>query len=733
MAMTRTMQAGERRLLYGANVILAGVLATVVLVFAVILGDQFATQADLTRSGVNSLSPRTQRLLADLEQPVTITAVYPVIEEVPHHEPRQKAVADLLELYENAAAGQVTTAVLDPFETPLQVQQLTERLRTKPAFAEAAAPYQEVIVDFTDFQTAVAQQLAGDVEALTDLARTNAALNQNQQFISVVLSLRSQREQANAVGERVVGYLDEALPRYQSAKTEMESFLTNTQTLLATVRQWLLNRGAERAPVAEPLEQQFEAQGERYQALLDTARSLSRALEGLEPIRFEEMMRQLNNAVDQPPIVIETAREVRVVPYGEVFEPRRDPNAPEGDGVVPGREFLGEQAISSAILQLTQEEQTGIVFVRYGGQPLLTPDFANVNPMQGRLPSAPYEGLNEQLARQNFITAEWNVRDSSEPPALPEAARVVYVVLPPTPPQRPNPMQPATEPGITPPDVAAVEEAVTASGMAMFLVGWQPPPSPMVPTPGTYAYDDYLRAQWGIAVAFNQVAMRFIASPEDDALWLPANMVQRGADPLLLPAPDVVTLTDSPLTAPLRTLNGAFPAVAPLTQVAEPPADVSLETLARVPATERVWAIADIMRLQSDLRDNRGTQRYPEDTSTPFDVALAATHPERGRLIVVGSDAFAEDTYTQAMGATFQGGGLVAVQFYPLNSEFFINSVHWLTGDAARIAVGPRRGAVPTLDALELEDEPAITAFVVGIWPATALVVGAVVWLFRRR
>ena len=67
MAVDTAMNAGRRRLMFGANVLFSIVLAVCVLIMAVYLAGRYKTQFDWTSSGVNSLSPRTVKLIKGKE------------------------------------------------------------------------------------------------------------------------------------------------------------------------------------------------------------------------------------------------------------------------------------------------------------------------------------------------------------------------------------------------------------------------------------------------------------------------------------------------------------------------------------------------------------------------------------------------------------------------------------------------------------------------------------------
>ena len=70
MAVDKAMTASKRRLVYGLNVAVTIVLAIVLVGVVVWVAGAYGGRADLTRSGVNSLSPRTVQLLRGLDQDV---------------------------------------------------------------------------------------------------------------------------------------------------------------------------------------------------------------------------------------------------------------------------------------------------------------------------------------------------------------------------------------------------------------------------------------------------------------------------------------------------------------------------------------------------------------------------------------------------------------------------------------------------------------------------------------
>ena len=462
----------------------------------------------------------------------------------------------------------------------------------------------------------------------------------------------------------------------------------------------------------------------RYQETLEAVQDMLGRTEGLDQVKLEEVYETLKRGQT---VLVETPSEALVLSQDEVWPWRTDRNAPPPPDGDP-RDFAGEQAISSAILKMTQKEKTAIVFTRFGGQPLLRSAMAPTNPMM-RMPEAPYQALNELLGKENFTTEEWDVKTTPNPPEVVDAARTIYVIFPPEPPAQENPMRPSQEPPISPAQKQRIFDAVKEGGMAVFLTRWSPPSSPYMPVPQKYEFSAYLKSTWGVEVRDTHLALQFAVNPQSKGLMYPASRD-------LLITFQVFRFTEHAIGEPLRGMPASFQAVAPLSIITgdEMPPGVTIEPIAEVNDTEDVWAISDLNRINEDLQKNQGTRRYENDIPAPFPLAIAASNEEGQRLVVFGSDRFASDSVANMSHLVAVGGALRVAKLYPGNTDLFINALHWLTGNADRIAVGPQRGNVPRLD--KLEDGGTLTftrVFLVGIWPGLALLVGVGVWLMRRR
>lgn len=725
MAVAQATHVGRRRVIYGTNVILQ-----VLVVLAVVVAAMYLTrdrwQIDVTSSGINSLSPRTQQLLHNLKQDVRITAVYTVLSQYDElAQKRRDAVQSLLRLYESTGGRHITADVIDPMKDRGRFVAVLQRLTQKPEYANSAKGHVAALDAFTPLDARVQSVIDQHMQTIQAALAGDPALQQSV-LAEVAQQLGRLGEQTGNINTTIKDLVGQEIPLYGKAVDELRTYLQALTSWSNAIDDWVAKKSSS-AKVPAGARDAITQLNSDLAAVMPDVNALLKQIADLKPPKLEELAQKLNRWPNNPPIVVETDEAAEVLTFAEVWPFRNDQSAPPpADGDT--REFKGEEAISSAILRLTQKERTAVIFTRWGGVSPITPDFSQFNPQTREMPHAPFGMLNKLLQDENFITLDWDVQTQPEPPDPNGAARKVYVILPPAPPPQSDPRNPAPTPGISPDDIAKVEKAIGTSGLALFLTGAS---DQAVGGSGTYEYADYLRDTWGLDVQFRQIVMAFAPSPDSPDLYMPRR------PPVILATGDRtmgLRLGDSAITEPLGGSTVGLYAACPILETEKAPEGVKRTVLMRVADTKDVWAVSDLPTLATDLRANRGTQPATNDRRPPFPVAVAAEHGQQ-RVVVIASVPFAADDMLQAPGGyAVVGGNLVAYPAYPGNADLFINSIHWLTGNADRISVGARHTQVPRLDKLQegfwLDFWH---VFLVGIWPGVMLLIGGGVWLFRRR
>ncbi len=723
MALSASMNAGQRRLVFGLNVLINALLAAAVAVMAVWAAGRFGGRIDVTSSGVNSLSPATVKLVRSLPAEVTITGIYTSFlqEARPHAEKHQNMVRDLLDLYETAGKGKLRTQMIDPQENPAAVEALLKRLADKPAYKGESAPHEEALKAFPELEKRI-----GDF-ATTELRTLQALAGQSQQreLVIIARNLDATARAARETGQEIAKLTGDEIKRYGRAIQSVREFLTQTAAVLEDASNWMADKAVSAGNLPAEAVSFFEQARTRYQPIIAEIRAAIEKIKDLKPVKLEDLYETLKRGEN---ILVETPDEAEVLNDMAVW-PARKPDAPPSPDGDP-QDFAGEQATSSALLRLTRKEKTGVIVVRFGGQALLESEFPTFNPMQPP-PEAPMSLLKSVLEDENFVTAEWDVKTAETPPVLENVKRSIYIVFPPEPPPQPNPMQPSREPGISEAQKQKVLDAIDQSGMAIFLTGWTPPQG-FMPMPTPYAYADALRSRWGIEVKSDYLAVAFGPHPENPELVQPVGWQREG--PVLTSGgpEDPLTLGKHPLVEPISSLPVGMLLAAPLGIAAEKPAGVELTPLILARDSADIWAVHDFSRLRTDFSEKMGTKRYDDDLPAPFPLALAASNDKSQRLIVFSSVGAFTNAVINAARMEFIGNAITLVPVFPGNAELIINAMHWLTNESDRIAVRPRGSDVPRLKLSE-QQSVAVRVFLVGVWPAIALLVGAGIWLIRRR
>jgi len=730
MAVSSTANVARRRVLFGLNVAVQVVLAAAVVVALIWLGDRLRLTGDWTSGGINTLSPATAKLLRNLDQNIRITCLFAKPDEKrdPLASKRWREMSDLLALYDSVGGARVSTHVLDPSLQKAETDTLLERLRKLPAYQDEAKAHQEALEKFLPLNDQIRNLASQDHQTAEQAAQNNPALAKNRNFGIVRNNLRLAVREADKTAADLEELKNAEVPRYGQAVREMREYLSNIRLLLVDMSGWMSADALALPDLTPDARAFFEQSTERYQPLIKEMDALIEATRDLQEVKLETIHSELTRWRSGPPVLVESEREAKVVSFADLWKRPPEPGAPIGpEG--EDRLFMGEEAISSAILHLTQKEKTAVIFTHYRGPSPIRPDFSQMDMTMRQMPTAPCQALAEALEKANFLTEDWDVSKEKTPPTVEGATRTVYVIFPPEPPPRPNPMQPALEPRLPPEDRQIILDAVKASGKAVFLAGWMPPESPLPGAKGSYEFAGYLRSDWGIEVQPNHLVLQFTPNPQKPGWWVPA-----GREPWLLTTDGAIRFADHPIGKPLQTDRAGFRLTAPLRIVpeAERPAGVLIDVIAEVRQTQDVWACDDPARFDEELRRNQGVRPADSDVRAPFPVAAAAVKDDQ-KLVVFGSEQFVMDSLTQATVLYPAASGLMLAPLYPANTNLFLNALHWLTGEAERIAVGPRQADVGRLTELTEEWAGRLRWFLVGIWPALALILGLGVWLVRRR
>ena len=702
-----------RRMAIGANVALAVVL--VVGIVAVVQAIAFSVpvpRIDMTSSGVNSLSEGTGNFLAGLENGVRLTSLYFESDlDEPDQQRYREAVRDLIELYESTNRSKVTAEWINPLKDHERLQSLLRRLREKPAFKKELDAYQSRVEEYQQrLDGAMRELVQSELDAIAGLTGGLGGSAVSETLVRIETFLSGWANELEAARNDVDALCVPARPQYATAVNDLKGLYARFTKVLKDVAAFGANEAARSPGTSDAGLGFLRTAGSRYADLTAQLEKERTTLEELEPLRFEEVVRELGPTTN--PLLVETDDDARVVDFLSVWPPM-DPQRSAVRTAFKDRAFKGEEALTASILRVTHQEQTAVVFVRFGGPPLFLGGF-----MPGQ-PAAPFSSVKDQLERANFVVQEWDLKTADKPPAIePPPTRTLFVVLKPTPPDRGPFGQPSQEPPFSQKEEQALLAALGDNGRALFVAGWAP--GPFGPIPGTYEYGNYLKDTWGITVDTTALLIVTV-SPEPGKYIVTSQNFHFMQD---------VETTEHDIVRGLASLPLALPWCAPLVLAEPEPEGVEHAVLITQPPQDGLWGVKNLQAYADQLQERDYMTRIEGDIEGPFTLAVAATKGD-AKVVVVSSRSFAEDAIAFAKEIALAPQGFTIRSRNPGNVTLLVNALHWLNDQTQFMNIGrPIDTAVLAVDKSEVRFVQTLTIF---IWPTLCLALGGVTWWIRRR
>lgn len=347
------------------------------------------------------------------------------------------------------------------------------------------------------------------------------------------------------------------------------------------------------------------------------------------------------------------------------------------------RTFKGEEAFTSAILDVTEKTVSKIYFSTGHGEPKLDSQERG----QG------FDQLKQLLERANLSVAAWS---SLGKDTLPGDASVIVVAGP--------------KAAFLPPEIGALQKYADGGGRILLLL------DPVLPEPAAAPAD----------LGFGGLLSTYGLKLGNDIVIDPANAV-----PMV--GPETVIANDygvHPIVRPLS--DEGLPVVFPLARSVTRPEKVPegyMESML-VDTSKDGWGETSLTKLESVKKD-------PEDTPGPVSIAVsvesvakdggkkdaekkdkdpkAPAPPKPFRLVVVGNSRFAAN-------GTIGNAG---------NANFALNAINWLAGQERLVGIAPKTPEQASL-ALTRSQVNRIGLFAIVGMPVFAVVLGVWVW-YRRR
>jgi hypothetical protein len=704
--------AASRRMVVGANVAVSVALAVGITVVLQVMAFNAPGRWDMTSSGINSLTSATERLLGDLDGTVRLTSLYFETELEEEDQPRyRRAVDDLLKLYQSVNRPHVVADWINPIKDHQKLNELMSGLRKIERFAKEFEPHQAVVDGFRKtlydkLRGVIDGELArlaalGDPLAGGAVSRTIAPVQQALTGLDRrVESTQSRVEALTAAADRVT---------VTDATDEITALLGELDRLLKDISEYGQKASARATGLTPEQEGYLRELGARLAEVQAEVGALKEKTDALTAPKLDDILSQIGATTNA--LLVSTDDDAVVLDFETIWPPMQGAQ-PRGALTFRERAFKGEEKLTSAILRVTHREQTAVVFVRYGGNPLFFGGF-----MPG-MPPAPYATMKTQLEDANFVVHEWDVKSSETPPAIdPPPTKTIYVVLKPTPP-RSGPMgQQPQETPISPEQVDRIVSAVKESGRAIFIGGWHP--GPFGPIPSTCEFNDHLRAEWGVEVDTSQLLLRTMSIAPGRYVFAQGPVIMSD-----------VEVSEHAIVSGANARRLRLPLCAPLKMPENAPEGVTLAPLVSQPRQDGVWGARDVSKYEAQTTQEYVT-KVEGDGEGPFVLAVAAER-DKTKVVVVSSAGFAEDGIAFARGVSLGPQGFTLRSLNPGNVSLFVNSLHWLNDNTQFMDLGqPIDAAVLTIKNPATPNR--VAALTIVVWPALALACGGVVWWVRRR
>lgn len=555
--------------------------------------------------------------------------------------------------------------------------------------------------------------VAGDVQKLRDELDQAAALSR--------ISARELSDAAGKAADSLKNTLDGMpLPATDIAATTLgDAYAGSVEQLNGLIR--LFKKLPERSPgpaaeAALALVAEVESRRDRAAVVLDTLRRVKRP----DVLRVADVLKRGSAAL--------------------IIGPReRGLAALELDTLFPPTSLLDSGAVVNADLRRRAEEllSTSLGLMLTPTRPVVVVVHAEMRPFLDEIGAI--KALSERLRVRGIDVIEWAAMVDGQPPQLaglnPDNSRpVVYVVLCPDStggaPARGalTGAQRALELGKIVTRLTEADQNVLLS-LSPSLLPTHGEPDPLAPA----------LAQFGLAAESGRPLLAEVPSPQgrqivtDQVIMADDVHGEMVANPILGAVRGLPTYLPWPIAVSMRPVD--------------PKVRIVPTYIYSLPAGERVWAESQWMRLWQTPREARGITRdlpsfddgrdgrWPEgkETTTAQRWALVAAvqrfevGKREKRLLVVGSNGWFVDAVTQQQIAV-DGRPAMA---NPGNLELFEAGIFWLAGQDALIAQSPTAKAVPMLTSIDETKLKRLRLSLIAGMPLSILLLGMLYRLVR--
>ncbi|MCA9293321.1 MAG: Gldg family protein [Phycisphaerales bacterium] len=636
--------------------------------FANIIGEKRSTRIDLTATREHTLAPRTQAILAQLDQPLELV----VSADVRSIDARSmQRVRDVLDEFQRAS-GRLGVTIIDTGTTAAAADFARVIALLAERNAAEITTHRLVLTDAQQALGDLAEQLPALAQSLLSIATASKmadAENINTQALligEVATSCSRAAEGVRAALQNTVA--GSVLPATDEAQSAANAPFQNAIATAGAVDQWA-SEVATRARASSneatraiaPLANDLAAQA---RTIADHAAIAFDALTRLGPLEPLQIARAIQVT---PAVLIIAPNGTTAINLESLFPAFADPTDTAGRAQV---RFVGEELIATAISTLLLEHPPILAIVHADREPLFDRAGRLANPNGAALAS-----IIDRCRLRRIDVVEWPCAVDFARPMFtdinPDGRRPIVWFVP----GAPSRLNLDRTTGMTEraTRIGHLADAIRTliNAQQNILMAVEPSELPGAGQPDLLA--EPLRSAFGLIIDTGHPLIERITMP---------NAI--GYSTYQSPA----VVGDSPLASALANLKVLLQWPMPMTT--QPTDQVTVAPLLQAPADADIWGEAQWMPLRyanerrpfMSFSPRTAIDPDPErdNVTGPWVVAAAiekrnATEQPPQRAVIVASPSWYEAIYDQQ--AELEGRN---VALYPGNRELFDNAIWWLSG-----------------------------------------------------
>ena len=710
----------ERWMKYGLNVLLTSLLVVILAALAVWAAQRHRARGDLTASGAYSLKPQTVTVISELKSPVKLVSLYPRLKQEPGASPQQQqqdfyqAVDDILQEYKRKGKN-IDVESIDPVAEPAKLDVwLGDVMRRYGGNVKA---YRELLEQFPRTLEEIKKLASAEVQKMTKLPEMQFKdEKQAETLYAAFNTVRGFPTLLEVINQDIQNELTQKIPDYKGRVRNVEGSLNTFSRQAEAVRKAL--EELQKSDAAPQAARDYAKDSlASFEAMKKQADDVLAKIKGLGELKLDEVRQRLvapEGETPPPAIAVMGENDIKLIDFKDVWKSGESTGMLQSSsGQTPRYRFAGEQQLTAAVLSLAQPQKTRVAFIRAGGPAKTTGGGmmgggdGSFSEIAQRLRSYNFEVLEKDVTGQSMQRAMMGGMPPQNEATDEQLRDAIWVVF-----SEPQQSQFGPMPGSSPELAAKLKEHLDRGGSALVLFDLNG--------------DDLssVLKEWGVSVRPNVVAVH---EPVTVAGGRSEDFIEEARR-----QPAIFVINDygppHPISGTLQSLDAAL---VPMLPVDAPGADgAEVTRLLPVPTQPQSWGETDI----TSVTRRRSVPTFDsKDIPGPLYAGAAVQKKDKGRLVVIGCQAFANNfLLTMPDQNVYERTGREVARF-PGNGELFTNSVFWLAKMEKMIALSPSALDTPRIRPMSggMLAFWRVGVLLIGL-PLLAVISGVLVWQRRR-